>query len=127
MKVPASAASCQATVTHVFGGRDLVSPTITVPAVNTDGLEFARPTPPGVGLGLYEIDEGLRVAGIEPGTPAARAGLKLMDLVVAVDGEPAEDLVAEELIEESGPLRLEIVRDGEILEILVDPVGAQPQ
>jgi len=125
IQVPASAGSCQVIVGRRFGGRDLFSPAMTVVAVDTEALEFALPTPAGVGLGLYEIDEGLRVADIEPGTPAAHAGLKPMDLVVAVDGEPAEDLVAAELMEEPGPLRLEIVRDGETLEIVVDAVGAE--
>lgn len=60
-------------------------------------------------------DVGVLVAGVVPGSPAALAGLRVGDLVVGVDGEPAGS--AWELIHAVRPraegdvLKLDVVRD----------------
>jgi carboxyl-terminal processing protease len=41
----------------------------------------------GVGLGVAEVPEGLRVSTVFPKSPAKEAGLKEGDLITAVDGE----------------------------------------
>ncbi|HEU4735848.1 MAG TPA: PDZ domain-containing protein, partial [Solirubrobacterales bacterium] len=41
----------------------------------------------GVGLTVSEVEQGLRVDGVFPRSPAERAGIEPGDLIVAVDGE----------------------------------------
>lgn len=118
VQFPADAEACELNVRRVFGGRDLVA-TYPVDVRDQEGLELAVAEAPGVGLGLQEVPEGLRVYGVEPGSPAEAAGMEMMDLVVSVDGEPAAELVADELIEEEGPLLLEVVRGDERFEVTV--------
>jgi S1-C subfamily serine protease len=43
-------------------------------------------------LGLFRM-EGLLVAGVDPGSPAARAELKHQMVITSLDGQPANDLV----------------------------------
>jgi carboxyl-terminal processing protease len=59
---------------------------------DTDG-EFG-----GVGLQIDEKDGALEVVEVLPDTPAARAGLRAGDRIVAIDGEPTEDQDGEELV-----------------------------
>jgi len=118
VQIPADAEACELSVRRVFGGRDLVA-TYPVDVRDQEGLELAVAEAPGVGLGLQDVAEGLRVYGVEPDSPAEAAGIEMMDLVVSVDGEPAADLVADELIEEVGPLVLEVVRGEERFEVRV--------
>jgi len=118
VQFPADAKACELDVRRVFGGRDLVA-TYPVDVRDQEGLELAVAEAPGVGLGLQDVAEGLRVYGVEPDSPAEAAGIEMMDLVVSVDGEPAADLVADELIEEEGPLVLEVVRGEERFEVRV--------
>ena len=49
-------------------------------------LQTITPTLAG-GLGLPQ-DWGAMISDVQPGSPAARAGLQMQDIVVAVDGEP---------------------------------------
>jgi carboxyl-terminal processing protease len=44
----------------------------------------SNPHVAGVGIDVFPVAQGLRVVAVFPGTPAARAGLKAGDLVVAV-------------------------------------------
>ncbi len=91
VRFPADAQACELNVRRVFGGRDLVA-TYPVDVRDQEGLELAV---------------------------AEAAGIEMMDLVVSVDGEPAADLVADELIEEEGPLVLEVLRGEERFEVTV--------
>jgi hypothetical protein len=118
MRFPAESTACTLVVRRVFGGRDLTAE-YEVAVRDQEGLELAVPAAPGVGLGLSEVEEGLRVYGVEPGSPAARAGVEMMDLVVSIDGEDAADLVADEVVLEEGPVVLEVLRDGQTLELRV--------
>lgn len=72
-----------------------------------------------VGIGTYvdEHDRGLRVAGVIPRSPAARAGLEVGDIILEVDGTSLEDLT----IDQAGDL----IRgpEGTSLTLEVDPVG----
>jgi carboxyl-terminal processing protease len=49
----------------------------------------------GVGLSVSEVPKGLRVAVVFPDTPAERAGIKVGDLIVAVDGKSIAGLPSE--------------------------------
>jgi S1-C subfamily serine protease len=83
-----------------------------------------RPLPPRV-----RAEVGLRTAvevvSVVEGSPAARAGLRAEDLIVAVAGEPTprvddlQRLMVAELIGASTPVKL--VRDGRVLEVTLVP------
>ncbi len=70
-------------------------------------------------------DAGIGVAQIVAGSPAHRAGVRVDDVILAVDGAPVEDasdlqriLVGEAI---DRPLALSVLRDGRILELRVRP------
>jgi serine protease Do len=75
----------------------------------------ARPLPPRVGAALGR-DRAIEVVEVVDGSPAARAGLRAEDLIVAVDGLPVrgvddlQRLMTEERIDTR--CALEVVRDG---------------
>ncbi len=72
---------------------------------------------------------GVRVMGIEPGSPAQRAGVQVHDVVIGFDGHPVsgiDDL--HRLLTEAGigvPARLDLVRDLEKLTLEVTPVESR--
>lgn len=84
------------------------------------GLSASDPT--GIG------QQGARVVRINEGSPAEQAGIRVGDLVTAIDGEPVsstESLVAQVRAGRVGePIELTIVRDGETQNITVTPVAA---
>ncbi len=72
---------------------------------------------PGFGIGPLEAEEkaklsGLRLWGLQPGGAAAAAGLKVGDLVTAIDGRPVRKVP-----EAMGAIHLK--RPGEVVEITV--------
>jgi S1-C subfamily serine protease len=68
------------------------------------------------------------VAGVEPGSPASRAGLLPGDLIVAVDDEPLPDIdTLHRLLTEATigrPLALRVVRLTSLREFRVTPERA---
>src|SRR6266403_1227136 len=74
------------------------------------------------GLGLKR-PSGALIASVTPTSPAARAGLKTSDLIVAVDGQPVEDANAFDYRFATKPIggsaRLGIVRSGKELALNV--------
>ena len=61
------------------------------------------------------------MAEIEPGTPAAEAGLRVGDLVVAIDGVPLDGAIgmiaAIRDLEPGDDVTITVVRDGEPLDL----------
>ena len=116
-EVPAREA-CAAQVGRVFGGRDLVSAPLSLPSSgDVADLVLTVPPAPGHGLGLHPVDGGLRVYGVAVGSAAERAGVEMLDLVVAIDDEPAGELDLELVLEDTSPMALDIIRDGQPLRI----------
>lgn len=72
-----------------------------------------------VGIGIYvdEDEDGIRVAGVIPRTPAARAGLRVGDVIIEVNGTSLDDLPLSEAA------RLIRGPEGTSLTIEVDPAG----
>jgi membrane-associated protease RseP (regulator of RpoE activity) len=53
----------------------------------------------GIGANLASSREGVIVAGVNPGDPAARAGIQAGDRIVTVDGESAEGMSLQDVIQ----------------------------
>jgi serine protease Do len=83
-----------------------------------------RPLPPRVARRLGR-SKGIEVVEVVEGSPAARAGLRSEDLIVAVDGEPVQKvehlqrLMVGDLI--GARVRLDVVREGRELAIELEP------
>jgi serine protease Do len=84
----------------------------------------SRPLPPRIASRLGR-DEGIEVVEVVAGSPAARAGLRPEDLIVAVDGEPMSDvgdlqrlMVAERI---GQGVEVEVVRDGSPIKLDLIP------
>jgi S1-C subfamily serine protease len=84
----------------------------------------SRPLPPRVSSRVHR-DKGIEVVEVVGGSPAARAGLRPEDLIVAVDGEPMADvgdlqrlMVADRI---GKGVEVELVRDGQFLKIDLIP------
>ncbi len=84
----------------------------------------SRPLPPKVATRVGR-ELGIEVVEVVDGSPAARAGLKPEDLIVAVDGRPVSDvgdlqrlMVAERI---GAGLELELVREGRALKLDLVP------
>jgi S1-C subfamily serine protease len=84
----------------------------------------SRPLPPRIAKRL-ERDKGIEVVEVVSGSPAAGAGLRAEDLIVAVDGEPMGDvgdlqrlMVAERI---GLGVEVDVVRDGSFLKLDLIP------
>jgi serine protease Do len=79
-------------------------------------------------LGL-EGSEGVIVADVTSGSPAAKAGLKRGDVILTVDGKPVGDTIGlRNVIARSAPgtsVNLGIVRDGKRMDVTA-PLGERP-
>src|SRR5260370_40844919 len=69
--------------------------------------------------------EGRRVADLVPGGPAARAGLRLGDILVSAAGKPvttAQDLQRLMFGEAIGrPLEITVLRNGALVDVIAEP------
>jgi Do/DeqQ family serine protease len=104
--VVASAKSGGSTVKRPWLGARLQAVTPEI----ADGLGLKRPS-------------GALIASVTPTSPAARAGLKTSDLIIAIDGQPVEDANAFDYRFATKPIggsaRLGIVRGGKELALSV--------
>jgi S1-C subfamily serine protease len=85
----------------------------------------SRPLPPRISSRL-EREKGIEVVEVVGSSPAARAGLRPEDLIVAVDGEPMGDvgdlqrlMVAERI---GQGIEVDVVRDGSFLKLDLIPL-----
>ena len=90
--------------------------------VGLDGVK------PGDGSGL---SQGVRLVSVQPGSPAARAGLQQGDVIVAVAGQPiaspSQLVAAVERAGVGGSLPLSVSRAGRLLQITVVPAQLAPR
>jgi Do/DeqQ family serine protease len=79
-------------------------------------------------LGL-KLPNGALVANVTPNSPAARAGFKLSDLIVAVDGQPIDDINAFDYRFATRPLggtaQIDVQRGGKVIKLNV-PLETAP-
>lgn len=91
-------------------------------------IEMLLPSPRramlGVNLGSDESGGGVRVNGVSPGGPAAEAGVKTGDVIVAIEGKKIatgrELIRAMEGVEPGQKLALELRRDGKPVKVTVE-------
>jgi S1-C subfamily serine protease len=73
-------------------------------------------------LGL-KLPSGALVANVTPNSPSARAGLKLSDLIVAIDGQPVDDPNAFDYRFATRPLggtaQIDVQRGGKLMKLTV--------
>ena len=79
-------------------------------------------------IGL-KVPSGALVANVSPNSPAARAGLKLSDLIVSIDGQPVEDPNAFDYHFATRPLggtaEVDVQRNGRVVKLAV-PLETAP-
>jgi hypothetical protein len=82
----------------------------------------------GVGMGTAPIDGVLRVVEVFEGSSAERAGLRVGDDLVAIDGQAVGDILCERsrMFEHAGTAMLTIRRDGEQMVVPVEAVVMVP-
>ena len=83
-----------------------------------------------LGVGLEQADDGPRITGVMPKSGAAKAGMKVGDIVISLNGKPVKtfgDLIARVAKFDAGEtLQMKIKRDGK--ERIVLPIlGKRPQ
>jgi predicted metalloprotease with PDZ domain len=92
-------------------------------------FEFRLPPPSrhamlGVNLGGAQSGGGVRVNGVSPGGPAAEAGVRTGDVIVAIQAKPVttgrEVVKVMEAIEPGDKVALEIKRDGKPVKVAVE-------
>jgi carboxyl-terminal processing protease len=95
-------------------------------------LAAACGVPGGVHARFGYSEQGLRVVDVDPDGPAAAAGLRRDDRIVAIDGDDVSTLSGEDVVEKlrgdtGAPVRLEVARGEEILEIVVVRAPYRPR
>lgn len=87
-------------------------------------LPGARRAMLGVNLGAEEAGGGVRVNGVSPGGPAAEAGVKSGDVIVAIEGRKVatgrELVKVMEDVEPGQKVALELRRDGKPVKVTVE-------
>ncbi len=88
-----------------------------------------RPLPPRVAQETGQ-DAGVEIVQVVEGSPAARAGLRLEDLILEVDGQPTERMDDLQRIMVSDAINrratMRVYRDGRILTVEVTPIELTP-
>ena len=85
---------------------------------------FANESFGGIGVSIYQTRNGVKVAEIIPGTPAAEGKLQVGDEIIAVDGESLKGKTIEESKaslrgQKNKPLELTFVSGGDTLQTVL--------
>ena len=83
-----------------------------------------------VGSAGWYADESVIVGTMEPNMPAAKAGMKEGDKVIALDGKPLpsiEAMIESLQLTKDKPINLTVVRDGQTMNFTVTPVLADTE
>jgi len=97
-----------------------IETTITPKAVSTSE----------VGSAGWSPDQGIVVADVEPNMPAAKAGIKEGDQIVAVDGKPVgmiEALIDSLQVTKDKMVNVDVLRDGKQMSFQLQPILADAE
>jgi S1-C subfamily serine protease len=93
------------------------------------GRRTSRPPRAWVGFYCYVLSDHVIVAGVLPGTPSERGGLRPGDVVVAVDEQPIadrRDLYTRLWLHRPGDvIRFKVFRDDAVRDVLVESADAE--
>lgn len=93
------------------------------------GRRTTRPPRAWVGLYCYMVQEHLVIAGVLPGTPSERDGLRPGDVIVSVDGQPVHvrgELYSRLWAHQPGEtIRFHVFRDSAVREVAVESTDAE--
>jgi S1-C subfamily serine protease len=93
------------------------------------GKRVSRPSRAWVGLYCYMLREHVVIAGVLPGTPSERAGLRPGDVIVSVDGQPISfrhELYTRLWAHRPGEaVRFQVFRDSSVIEVEVQSTDAE--
>ena len=81
---------------------------------------FASESFGGIGVSIYQVRDGVRIAEVIPGTPAAETKLRANDVIIAVDGESLKGKSIEESKaklrgQKNKPIEIAFVGNGDTL------------
>jgi regulator of sigma E protease len=120
-----------------IGLKVMLSPNEPLPVtVNRNGQVFEKTIVPKaitsneVGSAGWSPQQGIVVADVDPGMPAAKAGLKEGDQIVSVDGKPVSviDALIDNLQEtKDQPVDVGVLRHGQTLTFKLQPVLADTE
>jgi len=77
------------------------------------------------GLAIYYVDGSILVEDIIPGSPADKAGIKVNDLIIGVDKNFSNNIIAYKTILQSAKekLKLTISRDNKLMQLTLKPIS----
>jgi len=120
-----------------IGLKVMLSPNEALPlTVNRDGKTIETSITPKsvstseVGSAGWSPDQGIVVADVEANMPAAKAGIKEGDQIVAVDGKPVgmiEALIDSLQVTKDKVVDVDVLRDGQRLSFKLQPVLADAE
>lgn len=120
-----------------IGLKVMLSPNESLPVtINRNGQILDRSITPKavstseVGSAGWSPDQGIVVADVEPNMPAAKAGIKEGDQIVAVDGKPVgmiEALIDSLQITKDKVVDVDVLRDGKQVSFKLQPILADAE
>ncbi|WP_374516372.1 trypsin-like peptidase domain-containing protein [Brevundimonas sp.] len=105
-------------VVYLRGGREGRA-TLTVEPRSEQTVTIGAEAVSARGASFRATADGLQVAAVEGGSPAAQAGLQAGDLVAGVDGTPVSALADLNALATDGEHRVSVRRDGEEIEVVL--------
>ncbi len=117
------------TPTGAFAGIGLAIPSSLAEDVMTQLIETGEVSRGYLGIQFEPADDGVQVVAMLDDTPAARGGVQVGDVIVALNGEPIDDPQDfRYIIGQTGPgteVTLTVLRDGQRKDLTVT-LGQQP-
>jgi serine protease Do len=78
----------------MFGNRNFNFKMPNLPGPGREGFDLFRPAKPAMGIKIQNLENGngLKILDVNEASPAAKAGLKKDDIIIAMDGKELKDV-----------------------------------